>query len=171
MKDETPWQPPACIAEDVRRTLTRTVYENPGRAIEIDPINGTPDSQPRGFRNRLEAGRRMHNFGHGWVSGHMGHPFSSPNDLIFFMHHCNIDRIWAEWQDDGHQGSPHYPDPQSGEDEGHKLNDFMWPWVGSNPGYVPNPLPADTPIPDYSGEAERTPADNLDITALGYSYQ
>ena len=26
-------------------------------------------------------------------------------DPIFFMHHCNIDRLWAEWQDEGHYGS------------------------------------------------------------------
>ena len=61
----------------------------------------------------------------------MGNQNTSPNDLIFFMHHCNIDRLWAEWQDHGHQGAPFYPGPQSGEDEGHKLNDAMWPWIGS----------------------------------------
>ncbi len=26
-------------------------------------------------------------------------------DPIFFLHHCNIDRLWAEWQDSGHYGS------------------------------------------------------------------
>ena len=23
---------------------------------------------------------------------------TSPNDPIFFLHHANIDRLWAEWQ-------------------------------------------------------------------------
>ena len=23
---------------------------------------------------------------------------ASPNDPVFFLHHCNIDRIWAAWQ-------------------------------------------------------------------------
>ena len=159
------------VPEDVRRTMSRPVYEDSGRAIEVDPVTGTLDSQPRGFRNRLEGGRRMHNFGHGWVGGHMGHPFSSPNDLIFFLHHCNIDRLWAEWQESGHQGAPFYPGPQSGEDEGHKLNDAKWPWIGSRTGYSSNLLPQDSPIPDFTTESERVPADVLDHQALGYVYQ
>jgi tyrosinase len=150
--------------------MSRPVYEDSGTAIEVDPLSGLPDSQPRGFRNRLERGRRMHNYGHGWVGGHMGNQNTSPNDLIFFMHHCNIDRLWAEWQDHGHQGAPFYPGPQSGEDEGHKLNDAMWPWIGSRAGYVPRRLPADSPIPDFTAESERTPADLLDHQSLGYAY-
>lgn len=159
------------IAEDVRRTLNRSVFEDSGRAIEIDPITGTPDNQPRGFRNRLEGGRRMHNFGHGWVGGHMGHPLTSPNDLIFFLHHCNIDRLWAEWQNDGHQGAAFYPGPQSGENEGHKLNDAMWPWIADRPGYVPVIQIQDSPIPDFTIEPYRTPADVLDHQTLEYTYQ
>ena len=29
----------------------------------------------------------------------------SATDPMFFMHHCNVDRLWAEWQDEGHYGS------------------------------------------------------------------
>jgi len=159
------------IQEDVRRTLSRPVIEDSSRAIENDPITGALVNQPKGFRNRLEAGTRMHNFGHGWIGGHMGHPYTSPNDLIFFMHHCNIDRLWAEWQSNGHDGTTFYPGPNSGEDEGHKLNDAMWPWVGNKIGYSSNLLPSDTPIPDYTNENERTPAEVMDHTILGYSYQ
>ena len=157
------------VPEDVRRTMSKPIYEDSTKAVETDPLSGEPDSQPKGFRNRLEAGRRMHNFGHGWVggrSGHMGSPLTSPNDLIFFLHHCNIDRLWAEWQGKGHQGVPHYPGPQSGEDEGHKLTDAMWPWVGARPGYDSALLPSDSPIPDFTAEPERTPADVLDHSAL-----
>ena len=92
-------------------------YHDPGTITEVDPIDGSLYTTPRGFWNRLEAGRRLHNFGHGWVGGHMGHPLTSPNDLIFFFHHCNIDRLWAEWQANGHEGTPFYPGPASGEDE------------------------------------------------------
>lgn len=159
------------IAEDVRRTLSKPVLEDSGRAMEADPITGTPDNQPRGFRNRVESGRRMHNFGHGWVGGHMGHPLTSPNDLIFFLHHCNIDRLWAEWQNNGHQGAAFYPGPGSGEDEGHKLNDAMWPWIADRPDYVPDIQPQDSPIPDFTTEPYRTPADVLDHQALGYVYR
>ena len=24
-------------------------------------------------------------------------PASSPNDPVFFLHHCNVDRIWEAW--------------------------------------------------------------------------
>lgn len=159
------------IPEDVRRTLARPVYEDSGMSMEIDPLNGTPDNQHRGFRNRLERGRRMHNYGHGWVGGHMGHTFSSPNDLVFYFHHCNIDRLWAIWQANNHSGPSFYPSPLSGEDEGHKLNDPMWPWVGQQTGYTTNLQPSNTVLPDYSTRPTRTPADLLDMSSLGYSYQ
>ncbi len=37
-----------------------------------------------------------HNLVHGDLSGFMG-DFLSPVDPIFFMHHCNIDRLWDVW--------------------------------------------------------------------------
>jgi len=48
------------------------------------------------FSSFLE--RQPHNLGHGWVGGDMSNPMISPNDPIFWMHHAQIDRIWAEWQ-------------------------------------------------------------------------
>jgi tyrosinase len=65
------------------------------------------DSQrsTRGFRNRLEGwqdtgpgwiGMGLHNQVHVWVGGDMG-PASSPNDPVFFLHHCNVDRLWERW--------------------------------------------------------------------------
>ena len=153
------------VPEDIRRLMRSTVYHDPG-----DPIGGLPTLPRRGFWNRLEAGPRLHNFGHGWVGGHMADSLTSPNDLIFFFHHCNIDRLWAEWQADGHAGAPFYPDPASGEAEGHKLTDAMWPWIGSRTQYTPNLLPDDAPIPDFTGENEKTPADVIDMSVLDYVY-
>lgn len=51
------------------------------------------------FRNQLEgfAGPNLHNRGHGWVGGSML-PMTSPNDPVFFMHHCMVDKLWYEWQ-------------------------------------------------------------------------
>ncbi len=123
-----------------------------------------------GFRGQLEAGDRMHNSGHGWVGGHMGHPFTSTNDFVFYLHHCNVDRLWATWQAVGHQGSAWYPEPDSEFPEGHKLNDPMWPWVGNISGYRLFDFPQDVALPDYSNEPVRTAADVLDHQALGYKY-
>ena len=25
-------------------------------------------------------------------------PMTSPNDPVFFMHHCMVDKLWHEWQ-------------------------------------------------------------------------
>lgn len=120
------------------------------------------------FRRNLEAASKTHNFHHGWVGGNMGDPNASPNDVIFFMHHCNIDRLWAMWQIDGHQGSSFYP--ASGRPQGHNLNDPMWPWVGSAAGYSAPNLAADIVIPDFTSQPAIRPADALDHRALGYSY-
>ena len=47
------------------------------------------------FANALEG---IHDSGHVWVGGSMGSVPTAPTDPIFWMHHAEIDRIWAEWQ-------------------------------------------------------------------------
>ena len=57
---------------------------------------------------------------------------TSPNDPLFFLHHCNVDRIWAEWQ----QGKSNCGYPDDGSitfDDGvripsHNRSDIMKPW-------------------------------------------
>jgi hypothetical protein len=81
------------------------------------------------FRNRLEGwlalagenGSQLHNRVHIWVGGDMG-PGTSPNDPVFFLHHCNIDRLWAAWQY-AHPGAAYAP--AAGGPPGHNLNDVM----------------------------------------------
>ena len=55
-----------------------------------------------GFRRALEGeGRAFHDWLHGWVGGSVGQMSStpnSPNDPAFWLLHCNVDRIWAQWQ-------------------------------------------------------------------------
>ncbi len=50
------------------------------------------------FNTFAQALEGIHNSGHGWVGGSMGSIPFAPCDPIFWMHHCEIDRIWAEWQ-------------------------------------------------------------------------
>ena len=40
--------------------------------------------------------RTPHDQVHVWIGGNM-RTFMSPLDPIFWLHHCNIDRLWAEW--------------------------------------------------------------------------
>jgi hypothetical protein len=101
------------------------------------------------FRNVLEgwAGTsgRMHNGAHVWIGGSML-PSTSPNDPAFFLNHCFIDKLWADWQ----RSHPAAVYPASGPPVGHRLNDPMPPWNTAS----------DT----------RTPAAVLDHHALGYYY-
>lgn len=66
-------------------------------SYDLTPFNS---SSPGGFRNFVEGWMgpgRIHNVVHVWVGGDMALS-SSPNDPAFFLHHCNVDRIWAGWQ-------------------------------------------------------------------------
>lgn len=53
------------------------------------------------YTNRLETS--PHNTGHVIVGGSQGHMGDgmSPLDPIFWLHHCNIDRLWAQWENAG----------------------------------------------------------------------
>lgn len=69
---------------------------------------------------------------------------SSPNDPIFFLLHCNVDRLWATWQ-------RQHPDQASFQgDANFSLN---------------------TPLPPWQNEASPpTPGGVINHAALGYSY-
>ena len=116
----------------------------------------------REFRPALETGSRLHNFGHTWIGGSMA-MMSSPQDPIFFLHHANVDRLWALWQDDGHEDSY----PFEGRGYGHNLTDPMWPWDGGDSvtvSWVQNLIPE-----PQTGDIVR-PLDVLNYRDMGYSY-
>ena len=129
------------IAADVTECLAETPYD-------AAPWDMT--SMPS-FRNRLEGwidapgGQPvgMHDLVHVWVGGTMSY-MSSPNDPVFFLHHAQIDRLWAKWQRT-------HPDldyqPRSGGPDGENRADALDPWGG-----------------------QTTVASVLDHQALGYRY-
>jgi tyrosinase len=116
----------------------------------------------------LPVNTNLHNRVHVWVGGAMG-PMSSPNDPVFFLHHCNVDRLWAQWWSDDpsrpylpKDGEPNATDPNNDPDttidlQGHHLNDPMPPWDGRN-----DPLKGPMPV--------IRPSDVLNHLALGYGY-
>lgn len=95
---------------------------------DIAPWNESNSTTPS-LRNRLEGWRReagesgsqLHNRVHVWVGGDMS-PGTSPNDPVFFLHHCNVDRLWAQWQA-ANPGVPYAPN--GGGPPQHNLNDVM----------------------------------------------
>ncbi len=104
-----------------------------------------------------------HGSAHVWVGGDMGSVPTAVKDPVFFLLHCNVDRLWSEWirQHQGESGFQPYL-PTSGGPLGHNLNDSMWPWNGTT---NPFGVPPWTVAPEI-----RRPADELDHRALGYMY-
>ncbi len=72
-------------------------------AVAAAMANGTFNP----FAGALEG---IHNSGHVWVGGSMGGIATAPCDPVFWMHHAEIDRIWAEWQ----QANPGQNPPLAG---------------------------------------------------------
>lgn len=50
----------------------------------------------------------LHDRVHNWIGGSMSEP-GSPNDPVFFLHHCNLDRLWQRWRTQHPDQSPHQP--------------------------------------------------------------
>lgn len=74
-------------------------------ALMLDAYDASMwDTSSNGFRNRLEGWSAdpgfeapwLHNAVHVWVGGDMS-PSTSPNDPVFYLNHCNVDRIWEGW--------------------------------------------------------------------------
>ena len=143
--------------DDLRTTLARGTYPT--------------------FQNTLESGaglvsgHQMHNDIHGWVGGGLGqmsYPRYSPFDPIFYLHHCNIDRLWAMWQLDGH--ATEYP--SVGGKAFHHRTDIMYPWTGGAAGYGTSAtIAAAIPMPDFSAVGVKRNVDVLDFrAAFDYTY-
>jgi tyrosinase len=85
----------------VTPTRTIAVTRSPQSPASLAMIaSNTPtimaDSTFSNFTFQLEG--IVHNAVHGWVGGSMGSIPTAPADPIFWMHHCNIDRLWWQWQ-------------------------------------------------------------------------
>ena len=138
--------------DDLMLAMARVFYDTPH--YDRSPFT-------IGFRNRLEGwvtqrgdsrvrtpGSQLHNRVHLWIGGNMA-PMTSPNDPVFFLHHCFIDKVWADWQvvqaAENADAAPHYAPERDGP-AGHNLADKLKPW-------------------------ERTVREVLSITDLGYEYE
>jgi len=58
------------------------------------------------FRFRLEYD--LHNLVHRYIGGDMALA-SSPNDPVFWFHHCNLDRLWSDWEQTIGAAAPYMP--------------------------------------------------------------
>ena len=95
--------------------------------------------------------KTYHNPPHRWVGGAM-RGTAAPSDPVFYLHHCWIDRMWAEWQ----------------EADGRARFGSFEEYVGNSvPGHVHfGSYAMDDPLPGIGG----TPRGQFDYKALGYDY-
>jgi len=120
--------------------------------LQLTPFDIAPwnSNSTGGFRNHMEgwiggAGPQMHNLGHMWIGGSMV-PMTSPNDPIFFLHHCFVDKLWWDWMQIHPDLEPYMPEMDAFM--GQNLNDFIHPTM----------------------RATLRNSELLDINQLGYEY-
>jgi tyrosinase len=114
----------------------------------------TYDASPwKGVTNtfRWQCETALHNLTQRHIGGTMD-SMTSPNDPLFFLHHANIDRLYAVWQG-LHQASAHYL-PVTGGQQGHNLNDAL---IFHTTGTAPF-------------QTSATPASVMNHHTLGYQY-
>ena len=111
------------------------------------------------FRSTIERSPN-HNRVHVRVGRDMAR-MTSPNDPIFWLHHCQVDRIWALWQED-HPGTANIPSSIASM--------AMWPWdAGASSSSAPAAVLA--LLPGLPSIDVVTAADVVDHRALGYCYE
>ena len=127
---------------DERTLLLFAAQEDLAYAYEDDQ-----DQRP-GFRDILEG--NPHGAAHVSFAGYIRSPGTAAGDPLFFLLHCNVDRIWAQWQwhegrFDGQAVESYFYRGRSGDAVqtrvGHNLHDTMWPWNGVTGGVRPVTAP------------------------------
>jgi tyrosinase len=163
-----------------RRPRFNTSTEAAHVSAEADTLSlGSPDNVYAAFR-RMEGD--PHGAAHTSFGGSISSISTAARDPLFFLLHCNVDRLWAKWQWffrrwDADQPEAYDPRPQR---VGHNLPDSMWPWNGVTTPPRPSTAPggglASSPTAAAPGRKPRV-RDLLDLQGqvsaagrLGFDY-
>lgn len=140
-------------------------------------IGGTTYSAFQGLEKDPHNNTHARIFSSGWITNSA----TAPQDPLFFLLHCNLDRIWAKWQWlQNRFGQDPATSYASASRIGHNFQDTMWPWNGivasprppTAPGggfpespctAAPGPMPTVASMLDYQGKVR--PA-----ASLGFDY-
>lgn len=148
------------------------------------PINEVDTLRLGGTAQTFAAFRSMegnpHGSAHVSFTGFIQFPGTAPRDPLFFLLHCNVDRLWAKWQWLNRRHNPTASQTFSnGSRPGHRINDTMWPWNGvitpPRPNFAPGGALAASPSTTLPGAAP-TVRSMLDYQgkvggiALGFDY-
>ena len=107
---------------------------------------------------------------------------TAARDPLFFLLHCNVDRLWAKWQRQNNRFNPAQAASYDGASNpiGHNLPDTMWPWNGitgpPRPPTAPGGTMASSPCVSAPGLSPHV-RDSLDFQGkvsaasnLGFDY-
>jgi tyrosinase len=111
-----------------RRPFFSTAAAPPGLRTEAQTL--ALGTQYPAFRT-LEG--NPHGLAHTSFGGSISSIPTAAKDPLFFLLHCNVDRLWAKWQRQNGRFDPAQAasyDSNVGNPIGHNLSDTMWPWNG-----------------------------------------
>jgi tyrosinase len=134
--------------------ISRRMFFAPG-AVPSGPRNEAATLALGGALNADYAlFRQMELNPHGKAHTSFGGSISSiptaAKDPLFFLLHCNVDRLWAKWQQRNKLTSPTQQRafaPAVDNQIGHRLPDTMWPWNGITTLPRPPTAPGGTMAP------------------------
>jgi len=152
----------------------------PGPGVRTEAQTFALGTQYPGFRT-MEG--NPHGTAHTRWGGSIASIPTAAKDPLFFLLHCNVDRLWAKWQRLNGRFNPAQAasfDNSGGNPIGHNLPDTMWPWNGITGGQRPPTAPggalAASPCVSAPGPQPRV-RDSLDYhgvvnasSHLGFDY-
>lgn len=171
-----------------RTDNTPGVLRTPG----FNPITSRPalrtEAQTLALGAAFAAFRTMegnpHGLAHSAFGGFVSSKHTAARDPLFFLLHCNVDRLWAKWQKVNGRFNTATPASfdlvNPGNKAGHNLPDTMWPWNGiingGRPAFAPGGALAISPSVTAPGPQPRV-RDCFDyqgsinpVSNLGFSY-
>ncbi|MBV9833259.1 MAG: tyrosinase family protein [Alphaproteobacteria bacterium] len=116
---------------------TPGISRTPDFPLSQAPPGPMSEADTLALGNQFRTFRRMegdpHGLAHTSFGGFIQDPRTAAKDPLFFLLHCNVDRLWAKWQRQNGRFDPAAAtsfDERPTSDPGHKLDDTMWPWNG-----------------------------------------
>lgn len=145
--------------DGVQGVLRRQLGESPGDWA--DPTIRT-ETQTLALGSSYQKFRDLQGNPHGYAhtsyfGGSIATISTAAKDPLFFLLHCNVDRLWAKWQSqvgqvgryDANVAAAYDSKPKPGWLVGHNLNDTLWPWNG----IVTRPRPSTAPGGPMTGSS------------------
>lgn len=95
----TPQVPPAFLDPTSPLYRSDRTGTDVSGALSLDPFADTVVNFQRGLTDAFEPAieSHPHNPVHNLIGGAMSYVSISPRDPLFWVHHANIDRLWAAW--------------------------------------------------------------------------